>query len=199
MGLACGYALSRRGQTIAVLEAAPLIGEGVSSRNSEVVHAGLYYPAGSLRARLCAPSRRRLYRFLDDHKVAFDRCGKLIVATTSEDSAQLERILRQAQLNDVEGVARLSQAEATRLEPDLRCDWALLSRESGVFDSHGYMLALRGEIEAAGGAVVVSTPFEGARPTDEGGWEVRIGGREPGRGVQPHPGHGRRPVGSTRC
>lgn len=179
VGLACGYALSKRGLVVAVLEAGPLIGEGVSARNSEVVHGGLYYATGSLKARLCVTGRRALYAFCDSHKVAYDKCGKLVVATSLDEADRLDSILEQARINDVEGMARLTKAEALALEPELYCEGALISPESGVFDSHGYMLALRGEIEAAGGAVVVSTPFEGASPLEAGGFEVRAGGAEP--------------------
>jgi L-2-hydroxyglutarate oxidase LhgO len=179
VGLACGYALSRRGLTVAVLEAEAAIGQGVSSRNSEVIHAGLYYPTGSLKARLCVAGRRALYAFLESHHVEFDRCGKLVVATTPDEIGRLEAILEQARTNGVEGMQRLSKDEALSLEPELACEGALLSPESGVFDSHGYMLALQGEIEAAGGAVVLSTPFEAARPLEGGGFEVRAGGAEP--------------------
>lgn len=179
VGLACGYALARRGLSVVVLEAEAAIGQGVSSRNSEVIHGGLYYPTGSLKARLCVAGRRALYAFCDAHHVAYDRCGKLVVATNAEEAARLDAILEQARANDVEGMARLSRAEALALEPDLACEGALLSPESGVFESHAYMLALQGEIEAAGGAVVLSTPFEGARPLDAGGFDVRAGGAEP--------------------
>lgn len=179
VGLACGYALSRRGLVVAVLEAGPIIGEGVSARNSEVIHGGLYYATGSLKARLCVAGRRALYPFLDAHKVAYDKCGKLVVATTAEEVARLDAILEQARVNDVDGMARLSKAEALALEPELACEGALISPESGVFDSHGYMLALQGEIQAAGGAVVTSTPFEGATPLEAGGFEIRAGGAEP--------------------
>lgn len=178
VGLACGYALSRRGLSVAVLEAQPIIGEGVSARNSEVIHGGLYYPTGSLKARLCVEGRRRLYAFLDAHNVASDRCGKLVVASTAEEAERLDGILAQAKINGVEGMARLTRAQALRLEPELHCLEALISPESGVFDSHGYMLALRGEIEAAGGAVAVATPFEGAQARP-GGWMVRTGGADP--------------------
>ncbi len=179
VGLACGYALSERGLTVAVLEQDVAIGQGVSSRNSEVIHGGLYYEQGSLKARLCVAGRRALYRFLDAHHVAYDRCGKLVVATEPEDVGALEGILAHAIANGVDGIAPMTRAEALALEPDLRCEAALHSPQSGVFDSHGYMLALEGEIEAAGGAVVLSTPFEAATPLDGGGFSVRAGGAEP--------------------
>jgi L-2-hydroxyglutarate oxidase LhgO len=179
VGLATGYALAGRGLGVAVLEQEKAIGQGVSSRNSEVIHGGLYYPTGSLKARLCVQGRRRLYAFLDAHHVAYDRCGKLVVATAASEVERLDAILDQARTNEVEGMARLSKAEAQALEPELNCEAALISPQSGVFDSHGYMLALQGEIEAAGGAVVLSTPFEGAVPLDGGGFQVRAGGEEP--------------------
>lgn len=179
VGLACGYALARRGMTAVVLEADAAIGQGVSSRNSEVIHGGLYYPTGSLKARLCVQGRRMLYPFLEARNVAFDRCGKLVVANGPEEVARLEPILEQARINGVEDMAQLTRAQALALEPELACDAALISPQSGVFDSHGYMLALQGEIEAAGGAVVVSTPFEGAEAIAGGGWKVRAGGAEP--------------------
>jgi len=179
VGLACGYALARRGQTVVVLEAGPRIGEGVSARNSEVIHGGLYYPTGSLKARLCVAGRRALYAFLSDHGVVFDRCGKLVVFNGPEELERLDGILAQARTNDVEGIAPLTSAQARALEPELQCDAALISPQSGVFDSHGYMLALQGEIEAKGGAIVLSTPFEGAAPLAAGGWSIRAGGAEP--------------------
>lgn len=178
VGLACGYALTGRGLTVAVLEKDVAIGQGVSSRNSEVVHGGLYYPTGSLKARLCVQGRRALYAFCDSHHVDYDRCGKLVVATNDEEVGRLDSILEQARANDVEGMAHLSKAEALALEPELNCEAALISPQSGVFDSHGYMLALQGEIEAGGGAVVLSTPFEGATPLAGGGFTVRAGGAE---------------------
>jgi L-2-hydroxyglutarate oxidase LhgO len=178
VGLACGYALAQRGLAVAVLEQEAAIGQGVSSRNSEVIHGGLYYPTGSLKARLCVEGRRRLYAFCDAHHVDYDRCGKLVVAGP-DDVDELDAILAQALANGVEGMERLSRAQALALEPELACEGALLSPQSGVFDSHAYMLAMQGEIEAAGGAVVLSTPFEAATPLDGGGFSVRAGGAEP--------------------
>ena len=179
VGLACGYALARRGLSVVVVEQERAIGQGVSSRNSEVAHGGLYYPTGSLKARLCVQGRRKLYAFLDAHGVAYDRCGKLVVATVDAEIERLEAIERQALANDVEGIAPLSAAQAHALEPALKAVMALISPQSGVFDSHGYMLALQGEIEDRGGAVVVDTPFEGAEPLAGGGFRVRTGGADP--------------------
>jgi L-2-hydroxyglutarate oxidase LhgO len=179
VGLACGYALARRGLGVVVLEKEKAIGQGVSSRNSEVIHGGLYYPTDSLKARLCVAGRRALYPFLDAHGVAYRRCGKLVVATDAAEVGRLEAIGAQARANGVEGLAVLTGAQAMAMAPGLRAAAALHSPQSGVFDSHGYMLSLRGEIEDLGGAVVVATPFEGAAPRRGGGFEVRAGGEAP--------------------
>ncbi len=176
VGLACGRALSRRGLSVLVLEKEPVIGQGVSSRNSEVIHGGLYYPSGSLKARFCVEGRRALYAFLDSRKVDYRKCGKLVVATDEAEVPRIEAIFEQATANEVEGLEHLTGAQARTLEPGLNAHAAILSPESGVFDSHGYMLALQGEIEDAGGSVVVSTPFERAEPLPGGGFRVTAGG-----------------------
>jgi len=179
VGLACGYAFARRGLSVLVIEREDGVGEGVSSRNSEVIHAGLYYPTGSLKARLCVEGRRRLYAFLEAHGVAFERCGKLVVATEADQAPRLDAIARQAAINGVERLERMTGAQARALEPELNAVEALLSPDSGIFDSHGYMLALQGEIEAAGGVVVLETPFERAEPLPGGGVRLHAGGAEP--------------------
>ena len=176
VGLACGRALAKRGLSVLVLEREPHIGQGVSSRNSEVIHGGLYYPTGSLKARYCVQGRRLLYAFLESHKVDFRKCGKLVVATEAAEVPRIEAIFEQATANGVEGLAHLNGAQARALEPGLNAHAAILSPESGVFDSHGYMLALQGEIEDAGGSVVVSTPFERAEPLPGGGFKITAGG-----------------------
>src|SRR5688572_8732187 len=147
VGLATGHALAKRGLTCVVVEKEKGIGEGVSSRNSEVAHGGLYYPTGSLKARLCVEGRRALYKFLEDHNVPFDRCGKLVVAAEESQLSGLHRILDQAAVNEVEGVRWVEGDEARKLEPELGVVAAVLSPESGVIDSHGFMYALQGEIE----------------------------------------------------
>ena len=175
VGLACGHALARRGRAVLVLEAEAAIGQGVSSRNSEVIHAGLYYPTGSLKARLCVEGRRALYPFLEARGIAFDRCGKLVVATEAAEMEAVERIAAQAEANGVENCRLISGEEARALEPELKAEAALHSAESGVFDSHGYLLALQGSIEDAGGAIALSSAFEGAEALTDGGWRVRSG------------------------
>ena len=176
VGLACGRSLAGRGLSVLVLETEPHIGQGVSSRNSEVIHGGLYYPTGSLKARFCVEGRRSLYAFLDSHKVDYRKCGKLVVATDEAEVERIETIFKLATANGVEGLEHLTGARARALEPGLNAHAAILSPESGVFDSHGYMLALQGEIEDAGGSVVVSTPFERAEPRAGGGFTITAGG-----------------------
>src|SRR5882672_801773 len=178
VGLACGYALARDGQSVAVLEQERRVGAGVSSRNSEVIHAGLHYAPGSLKARFCVEGRRLLYAFLERHSVAFDKCGKLIVATEQSELAAIAALAERGEANDVEGVTRLDRRQTLAMEPALRAVGALHSAESGVFDAHGYMGALAGEIEAHGGAVVLDAPFLGATP-GTGQVSVRIGGSDP--------------------
>jgi L-2-hydroxyglutarate oxidase LhgO len=159
-----------------VLEKEPAIGQGVSSRNSEVIHGGLYYPTGSLKAEFCVKGRRALYAFLESRKIDHWKCGKLVVATQESEVDRIEAIFEQATANGVEGLEHLTGAQARALEPELNAHSAILSPESGVFDSHGYMLALQGEIEDAGGSVVTSAPFEGATPRSSGGFAIRVGG-----------------------
>src|SRR5690349_17229422 len=121
VGLACAYALAKRGDSVLVLEREPRIGSGVSARNSEVIHAGLHYPTGSLKARLCVEGRRALYQFADAHAVAYERCGKLIVATDESEIAAVEHLHKQGEINGVEGLRLLGAAEARALEPHLAC------------------------------------------------------------------------------
>jgi len=181
VGLACARSLTLRGQSVLVLEKEDGVGEGVSSRNSEVIHAGLYYPTGSLKASLCVEGRRLLYPFLETHGVPFERCGKLVVATEAAEIPRLDAVEEQAHINGVENVSRITGAEARTLEPAVGAVEALLSAETGIFDSHGFMLALQGEIENGGGALVANTPFEAAEPVVGGGWTVAAGGAEPTR------------------
>jgi L-2-hydroxyglutarate oxidase LhgO len=177
VGLACAYELAKRGESVLVLEREARIGAGVSARNSEVIHAGLHYPTGSLKARFCVEGRRALYQFLDAHAVSYDRCGKLIVAAEASDIATLEFLHEQGRINGVEGLRMLSAAEARALEPQLACIAALASETSGVFESHGYMRALQGEIEARNGSIALNAPFESAAP-DRAGYAIRVGGAD---------------------
>ena len=158
VGLAVARALAESGHEVLVLEAEAAIGTGISARSSEVIHAGLYYPQGSLKAQWCVEGRERLYAYCAEHGVEHRRCGKLIVATDPAQRAQLDHIEASARANGVADLRRLEAAEATALEPALRCAAALHSPSTGIVDSHGLMLSLRGDIERAGGFVVCRTP-----------------------------------------
>ncbi|MBQ0821375.1 NAD(P)/FAD-dependent oxidoreductase [Microvirga sp. HBU67558] len=178
VGLAVARALTLRGHGVIVAEATGGIGNGVSSRNSEVIHAGMYYPSGSLRARHCVDGRRMLYAFCESHGVPHAKCGKLIVATDDLEQAKIEGIYEQGLANGVEGLSFLTGEEARALEPNLVCTGAVLSRETGIVDSHALMLALQGDLESAGGAIAFHAPV--ARIAREGaGWNVHVGGEEP--------------------
>jgi L-2-hydroxyglutarate oxidase LhgO len=158
VGLAAARALTLAGHEVMVLEQHAAIGTETSSRNSEVIHAGIYYPPGSLRAQLCVRGKELLYRFCAEHGVAHRRCGKLLVATDDGQLAQLAAIGKTAARNGVGDLELLSSAAARALEPELACVAALLSPSTGIIDSHAFMLALQGQIEACGGAVVLRCP-----------------------------------------
>lgn len=143
-----------------------------SSRNSEVVHAGLYYKTGSLKHRLCVAGRRQLYAFMAERGIAFRRCGKLVVATNSAELAQIEAIYQRGLTNDVEGLSLISGAEAMAMEPALFCTGAILSQETGIMDSHAFLLALRGILEDHGGAIAFRTAISRAEPQVAGGFKV---------------------------
>jgi L-2-hydroxyglutarate oxidase LhgO len=163
---------------VLVLDSAEGIGTGTSSRNSEVVHAGIYYPRDSLMARFCVQGRRMLYRFCAERGVPVMNCGKLIVATSPAENEMLAGIQARAEANGVEGMRQLSAAEAVAMEPNLNCTAALFSPSTGVVDSHAYMLALQGEAEHAGAMFVFHSPVTGGRIT-ESGIELTVGGAEP--------------------
>jgi L-2-hydroxyglutarate oxidase LhgO len=163
VGLAVGRALALAGREVTVLEAASAVGTHASSRNSEVIHAGIYYATGSLKARLCVAGKERLYRYCAEEDVAHRRIGKLIVATRDDQLAKLESIQRQAAQNGVDDLTWLDAAAARELEPAVTCVAALLSPSTGIIDSHGLMQALRRQIEERGGRVVLSSPVRGGR------------------------------------
>ena len=178
VGLAVARALALAGHEVMVLEAESAIGTGISARNSEVIHAGIYYPAGSLKARLCVAGARQLYAYCGERGIAHQRCGKLIVAT---DAAQLDALTRteaHARRNGVTDLRRLDAASACAMEPALSCVGALLSPSTGIVDSHAVMQSLHGDIEQAGGMVVLRTPVCGGRVTPQG-IELSLGGSDP--------------------
>lgn len=178
VGLAVARALARAGREVLVLEQAETIGTETSSRNSEVIHAGIYYKAGSLMARHCVAGKKALYAFCADHGVPFSNCGKLIVATTGEEAGKLDGIAARAAANGVDDMRRLSAAEAQAMEPALRCTAALLSPSTGIVDSHRYMLALQGDAEDGGAMLAFHAPVTGGRITDDG-IELDVGGEAP--------------------
>jgi L-2-hydroxyglutarate oxidase LhgO len=180
VGLAAARALALAGREVLILEAETAIGTVTSSRNSEVIHAGIYYRAGSLMARLCVAGRQALYRYCEEHGVPHRRSGKLIVAADRSETAQLDEIRRRAAANGVDDLREISTAEAIALEPALTCHGALISPSTGIIDSHAYMLALLGDAEGAGASLALSTPFLSARTTAEG-FEIEAGGAEPMR------------------
>ncbi|WP_395694162.1 NAD(P)/FAD-dependent oxidoreductase [Piscinibacter sp.] len=181
VGLAVGRALARSGLETIVLERADAIGTGTSSRNSEVIHAGLYYPQGSLKARLCVRGRERLHAYCADRGVGVRGCGKLLVATRDDDVPKLEVIRTRAIACGVHDLQPLTRAQALALEPELQVAAALWSPSSGIVDSHGLMLALQGDMEAAGGALALCSPVLGLRCAGDagGGHVVAVGGDAP--------------------
>lgn len=179
VGLAAARAIALRGHEVIVAEAENAIGTGISSRNSEVIHAGMYYPTGSLRAQHCVTGRRLLYAFCASHGVPHRKCGKLIVATDAVETGKIEAIAAQGKINGVEGLELMTADAARALEPQLFCTAALNSPETGIVDAHAYMLALRGDIEDAGGVIAFNTPVMGATRKD-GMWVVTFGGNDGG-------------------
>lgn len=153
VGLACARALARAGHDTLVLERHGAIGTEISARNSEVIHAGIYYPAGSLKARLCVDGRAKLYNYLESHNLPHRKCGKLIVAADETQIAELEAIATRARENGVDDIRELTAAEVRAMEPALRAEAALLSPSTGILDAHSYMLSLQGEFEDAGGMI----------------------------------------------
>ncbi|MEM1106448.1 MAG: NAD(P)/FAD-dependent oxidoreductase [Pseudomonadota bacterium] len=181
-GLAAARAIAQRfpDRSVIVLEAEPAIAVHTSSRNSEVIHAGLYYAEGSLKARHCVAGRRALIAYLAERGITHRICGKLVVATTAEEAGGLEALRAGAQANGVEGLSLIDGAEARRREPALAREvtGALHSTVSGIFDSHSYFLSLQGDLEDAGGQVILSAPVVGGE-VGPGGVELAIGGPAP--------------------
>src|SRR5437588_9030109 len=178
IGLAVARRLAQAGREVIVLEAAEGIGTITSSRNSEVIHAGIYYRAGSLMAQTCVSGKRALYQYCRDHGIPHRNCGKLIVATTPAETEKLQSIRAHAEANGVGDMQLLGGHAARPLEPALNCDAALLSPSTGITDRHAYMLALRGDAEAAGSAFAFYTPLQRARVA-AGRIELEAGGETP--------------------
>lgn len=180
VGLAIARELALRGMEVLVLEAAGCIGSHTSSRNSEVIHAGLYYPVGSLKAQMCVAGKERLYRYCQERGVPHRRCGKLIVAVDETQLGALEEIQAQARSNGVDDLVWLDQTQVRALEPEVRAVAGLLSPSTGILDSHQLLLSLQGEAEAAGALVVLNAPVESGG-LNERGVLLEVGGQSPTR------------------
>jgi L-2-hydroxyglutarate oxidase LhgO len=179
VGLAIAREAALRGHDVIVAEAADAIGTGTSSRNSEVIHAGLYYPTGSKRALHCPRARRMLYAYCESHGIPHRKTGKLFIVTRDADIPTLAAIYAQALTNGVENVTMLEAAQARRMEPALSCVAAFHSAETGIIDSHRLMLALEGDLEDRGGTIAFNTPVERIG-RDGADWRVDFGGPDPG-------------------
>jgi L-2-hydroxyglutarate oxidase LhgO len=180
IGLAIARELAQAGHEVIVIDQAEGIGTGTSSRNSEVIHAGLYYPPGSLKAQLCVEGRHALYAYCAERGIAHRRCGKLVVAVDDGEVPALEALHAQALANGVNDVHLIDGAAARAMEPALHAAAALHSPATGIIDSHAFMLALQGDAEDRGALFAFHSPFEGATVTSDG-FDVRIGGAEPMR------------------
>ena len=178
VGLSIAREMALAGNDVIVLEEKHAIGTGVSSRNSEVIHAGIYYPAGSLKAQLCRPGRDAIYTYCETRGIAHKRVGKLIVATNENELKDLYRIKLNAEKNQVKDLKLLDSHQASTIEPALKCSGALLSPSTGIIDSHSYMLALQGDAESLGAVVALSSPFDSGTLTDDC-ITIRIGGADP--------------------
>ena len=174
IGIAIARRLALAGREVVVLEAESHVASHTSSRNSEVIHAGIYYPEGSLKAKLCVSGRDLLYQYCADRDVPFQKTGKIIVATQSGDVPTLHKYAAQAEANGVTDLQWLTRRDVSKLEPAVDCEAGLLSPSTGIIDSHSYILALQGELEAANGSVVCRSRVRSVKIRD-GGFEVLVG------------------------
>ncbi|HVB48345.1 MAG TPA: NAD(P)/FAD-dependent oxidoreductase [Burkholderiales bacterium] len=181
VGLAVARALALAGREVVVLEAEDAIGTHTSSRNSEVIHAGIYYPRDSLKARSCIAGRHRLYQYCVEHGVPHARCGKLLVAADEGQLAALEALRVKAHANGITDVVPLSRGQTLALEPELSCAAALYSPSTGIIDSHALMLAYLGDAQAHGAMLALRSPLGRARVRADGTLELEVGGHEPMR------------------
>ena len=186
IGLACARELAMNGLDILLAEAEAMPGTGISSRNSEVIHAGLYYPEGSLKARLCVQGKNLLYDYCAERGVAHRRIGKWIVATQGEQLPALRAIERQGQCNGVHDLHWLTQEQARAQEPELRCVAVLASPSTGIVDSHGLMQALQADASNHGAQFVFNTPFIEGHVSDAGHFVLQFGGKDPARITSRH-------------
>jgi L-2-hydroxyglutarate oxidase LhgO len=180
IGLAVARALARAGRDVVVIEALDAIGQVTSARNSEVIHAGLYYPTGSLKARLCVAGKRLLYDYCAERGVAHRRCGKLVVAAHAQQADHLQQLAQQARANGVDDVQLLSGEQVLRMEPALAAQAALWSPSTGIVDSHGLMLALLGDAQDHGAMLALKSPVQRGEVTPQG-IVLDVGGEQPMR------------------
>jgi L-2-hydroxyglutarate oxidase LhgO len=178
VGLAVARALAMGGIETIVVESADMIGTGTSSRNSEVIHAGIYYPKGSLKALTCVAGKAMLYDYAEEKGVPYRRCGKLIVATSEAQNQTLEQIKAKAAANGVTDLTWLDPDEVRELEPEVACTGALLSPSTGIIDSHSLMLAYQGDAEDHGAFLAFNAPLLAGRVTGDG-FELQVGGADP--------------------
>lgn len=177
IGLAVARRLALAGREVVILEAETAFGTHASSRNSEVIHAGIYYPTGSLKARLCVAGRRALYRYCAERAVEHRRIGKVIVACDETELAGLKKYRQQAEINGVEDLRDLDADELADLEPAVRAVAGFLSPATGIVDSHGLMLSYLGDAQAAGASLALESPVIGGKALD-GRIRLEVGGRE---------------------
>lgn len=178
VGLATARALARAGREVMVLESQSAIGTGISSRNSEVIHAGMHYRTGSFKARFCVAGNAMMQAFATSHNVPVRMVGKLIVAVDADEEKKLRALHALGLANNVPGLEMISSEDAQKLEPELRCRLALLSSNTGIVDSHALMLALQGDAESHGATIVLNAPVESGHAVDNG-IAVKVGGVEP--------------------
>ena len=178
VGLATARRLAQAGLEVIVVEAEKAVGTGISARNSEVIHAGIYYPKDSLKAVLCVEGRELLYNYCKDRNIAAKAVGKFIVAANAAQDGELAAIRQRAVDNHVTRLEFWSAAQVAEVEPDIRCHSALFSPDTGIIDSHAFMLSLVGDLESMGGWIALASPVE-AIAVRESGFEVSVGGQEP--------------------
>jgi L-2-hydroxyglutarate oxidase LhgO len=178
VGLAVARELTIAGREVVLLEAEPITGSVTSSRNSEVIHAGLYYPTGSLKAELCVAGKRKLYDYCMERHIPHQRCGKLVVASSEAEVAYLKKLLQQAEANGVHDCSLIDGVELARLEPQITGFAALVSPSTGIIDSHRLMESYIADIEARGGAIVLNSPVFGGE-LFSGAVRLSVGGRDP--------------------
>ena len=175
IGLACAMTLSKAGHSVLILEREPGIARGITSRNSEVVHAGLYYPTGSLKAELCVRGREQLYAWCSEKRVDARRLGKLIVATRRAEESILDDLLARGLANGVVGLERIGEFEIARLEPEVRAKHALHSPETGIVDGQAFCLSLLAAAESTGAVLSLGRSVESLDPRSWG-WRLEVGG-----------------------